>query len=220
MVNKFHPSWHELVIRYELLWEENLKLLRKYRDMSIPRADVMLAPFQYDLDAVKVVIPQAYPFELNVSNGFAWGTRSSIVMDASTRCIAVELMTDCVTEFEIKFLEHEFRMSWGKYLAEQGVLLLVENPARIKSEKAFVDWKPFIDEVYNYLREKDHVAWLLWGKHFESLGKTIPNTHFMHRTAAPHTSNSVNAFLGSSPFSRCNDYLKENGLEPIEWLNL
>lgn len=221
MVTYFHRSWHPIVYRNEELLRKNLKLLKEHRDSVTPRADVIFKPFKYDLSNVKVVIPQAYPYEIAVASGFAWGSSSSVILPMASRCIATELMLDAQSnlEFDNSFLELTFKDVWAERLAAQGVLLLVEHIGRIQKEDETLNWKPFVDDIYRYLKNKEHVAWLLWGRNFRSLSQDIPNHHFQHRTSAPHTSNSSNPFLGSSPFSRCNTYLENNGLAPIHWLN-
>ena len=41
--------------------------------------------------------------------------------------------------------------------------------------------------------------------------------HFVIESAHPSPFSARNGFFGSKPFSRCNNILKENGIEPINW---
>ena len=41
--------------------------------------------------------------------------------------------------------------------------------------------------------------------------------HLVIESAHPSPLSAYRGFFGSRPFSKCNDYLKSNGITPIDW---
>ena len=62
-------------------------------------------------------------------------------------------------------------------------------------------WEQFTDAVINAVNMQDRpIVYMLWGK-------------------APHPSplSAYRGFFGCRHFSQCNEFLKANGVEPIDW---
>ena len=106
--------------------------------------------------------------------------------------------------------------------AESGVLLLNSVLTVEKDKPAshkFVGWEEFTDSVIKKLNEKDEpIVFILWGNFAKGKIKYITNSKHLIISSSHPSPFSVNqGFLGSKPFSRTNEFLKNNGLKEIEW---
>ncbi len=105
--------------------------------------------------------------------------------------------------------------------AKQGVLLLnatltVEaNTAGSHQRKG---WEQFTDSVIKKISDdKKGVVFLLWGKFAQSKEPLIDTSkHFVLKAAHPSPL-AGGAFFGCRHFSKTNELLKQQGLEPIDW---
>ena len=106
--------------------------------------------------------------------------------------------------------------------AREGVLLLnsvltveMDKPASHKD----LGWQDFTDEIIRRLEKKDDcIVYILWGNFARSKKDLITNpNHYVIESAHPSPFSARYGFFGSKPFSRCNQYLKENGLKEIDW---
>lgn len=211
-----HESWHFLVDLPQ--WKENFKLLNKYRNYAHPSPIFILNPFQYPVEDISVVIPQEFPFDRKVSNGFAYGSLSEIQV---TKYLYNELYIDYQESlpFDPGALETKFTHFWGHKLAEQGVFLWVMNLGRIENQDTVLDWSEVCNAILEkVLLPKEHLVWLLWGKSVWKLSQNIPDSHAVFKTAKPTSLTTKHSFLGSRPFTSANTYLEENKLTPIQWV--
>lgn len=80
-------------------------------------------------------------------------------------------------------------------------------------------WETFTDAVIRCLAtQKEHLVFILWGGYAQRKGAFIDRSRHLV-IASPHPSplSAYHGFFGTKPFSRTNDYLKAQGLEPIQW---
>lgn len=106
--------------------------------------------------------------------------------------------------------------------ASQGVLLLNAtltvraNQAGSHQKKG---WEQFTDSVISIINaEKQNVVFLLWGAYAQKKGESIYKTkHLVLESVHPSPLSASRGFFGNKHFSRCNKYLTENGIEPIDW---
>lgn len=105
--------------------------------------------------------------------------------------------------------------------AKQGVLLLnssltVDNYSKKGHHKI---WFPVIKDIIEVINnKKTPIAWGLWGsvaKEFKPFIKTDNNIIFEHVHPSPRV--RYNDFIFSKPFSKINNFLKEQNLKEIEW---
>ena len=106
--------------------------------------------------------------------------------------------------------------------AKQGVLLLNSVLTVEKDKPAshkFIGWEQFTDEIIIKLNEKDSpVVFILWGNFAKSKAKYITNPKHLIISSSHPSPFSVNyGFFGSRPFSKTNEFLKQNNLKEIEW---
>jgi uracil-DNA glycosylase len=105
--------------------------------------------------------------------------------------------------------------------AEQGVLLLNatltvrENEAASHQKQG---WELFTDRVIQEISAKrEGIIFLLWGKFAQGKEVLIDRQkHFILKAAHPSPL-ARGAFFGSKPFSKTNQILLEQGLDPIDW---
>lgn len=105
--------------------------------------------------------------------------------------------------------------------AEQGVLLLNASlTVRVNepNSHAKIGWHTFTDAVIQRISEhKRNVVFLLWGAFARQKQVFIEQgKHLVLQTAHPSPF-SVEKFFGCSHFSKTNNYLVYNGIDPINW---
>jgi len=107
--------------------------------------------------------------------------------------------------------------------AEQGVLLL---NAVLTVERGLAGshqgkgWEEFTDRVVSVLSSgREGVVFMLWGSYALKKGGSIDRHRHLVLTA-PHPSplSAHRGFFGCGHFAKANDYLKQRGSEPIQWV--
>ena len=106
--------------------------------------------------------------------------------------------------------------------AEQGVFLL-NATLTVREHQAGshqnMGWEKFTDAVIRLLaEEREHLVFILWGGYAQRKGAFIDRAKHLV-IASPHPSplSAYHGFFGTKPFSRTNEYLIANGVEPIKW---
>ena len=176
--------------------------------------DIFRAFAKTPLNKVKVVILGQDPYhEVNQAHGLAFSVLCS-KLPPSLVNIYKEMSTDLnVTVNQDGNLD---------YLAKQGVLLLntiltVRNGQAL-AHKNF-GWETFTDNVIKHLNTLEQpIVFILWGSNAISKKKYLNNPkHYIISSAHPSPLSSYRGFFGSRPFSRTNEFLINNGVEPINW---
>ena len=79
-------------------------------------------------------------------------------------------------------------------------------------------WEQFTDAVIQTLNDnKKNVVYMLWGKYAQDKGAVIDRVNNLVLTSAHPSPYSVTNFYGNHHFSKCNAYLEEHGMSPIDW---
>lgn len=168
------------------------------------------------LDQVKVVILGQDPYHgAHQANGLSFSVQKSIALPPSLRNIFHELNTD----LGIPVSRHGDLTKW----AQQGVLLLnsvltVEAGQAASHQRR--GWEEFTDHVIDVLNEqREHIVFILWGAYAQRKGQRIDRDKHLVLTAAHPSPLAANrgGFFGCKVFSKTNHYLKQNGIEPIDW---
>ncbi len=106
--------------------------------------------------------------------------------------------------------------------ARQGVLLL-NAVLTVEKDKAASHrnwgWELMTDYIIKILNKKDEsVVFILWGNFAKEKAKLINNPkHYIIISPHPSPLSAYSGFFGSKPFSKANDYLIKNNIEPIDW---
>lgn len=168
------------------------------------------------LDQVKVVILGQDPYHgPNQAHGLSFSVQRGVAIPPSLRNIFHELHSD----LGIDLPKHGNLTHW----AEQGVLLLnavltVEAGQPTSHQKR--GWEDFTDHVIDVLnQQREHIVFILWGAYAQRKGQRIdPNKHLVLKAAHPSPlAANRGGFFGCKAFSKTNNYLKQHGIEPINW---
>lgn len=106
--------------------------------------------------------------------------------------------------------------------AENGVLLLnTVLTVRADSANSHKDcgWQWFTDTVIERLSERETpMVFMLWGANARSKKRLIDTSkHLVLECAHPSPLSASNGFFGCRHFSKCNEFLSQHGMEPIDW---
>ena len=106
--------------------------------------------------------------------------------------------------------------------AKQGVLLLntvlTVRQGQANSHKG-KGWEQLTDAIIKKLNEREKpIAFILWGANARSKASIITNpVHAKFECAHPSPLSAYNGFFGCRHFSKVNAFLKQNGIQPIDW---
>ena len=171
-----------------------------------------LCPF----DKVKVVIIGQDPYhEMGQAMGLSFSVPQGVVMPPSLINIFKEIEMDLGTPMPA----NGDLTRWAK----QGVLLL-NATLTVRAHQAGSHqrkgWEEFTDAAIRALSaERSHRVFILWGGYARSKKALIDaSKHLVLESVHPSPlSANRGGWFGNHHFSRCNDYLKAHGIEPIQW---
>ncbi|WP_445117065.1 uracil-DNA glycosylase [Acinetobacter sp. WZC-1] len=168
------------------------------------------------LHQVRAVILGQDPYHgPDQAHGLSFSVQRGLALPPSLRNIFHELQTD----LGVPPSRHGDLSQW----AQQGVLLLnsvltVEAGQPTSHQKR--GWEEFTDTVIDVLNEqREHIVFILWGAYAQRKGQRInQNRHLVLKAAHPSPlAANRGGFFGCKVFSKTNHYLKQNGIEPIDW---
>jgi uracil-DNA glycosylase len=171
-----------------------------------------LCPF----DRVRVVIIGQDPYhEPGQAHGLSFSVQDGVPFPPSLQNIFKEIQQDLGTPIPTTGnLER-----W----ARQGVLLLnatLTVRAHQANSHSALGWQQFTDAAIRALAtEREHLVYMLWGGYARSKGKMIDRQRNLVLESVHPSPLSANrgGWFGQHQFSRCNQYLQQNGLPPIVW---
>lgn len=218
---QLHPSWLE-VLKDEFLkpYFKDLKdfLLQEKQSGQIvfpPGSRIFAALDETHFDKVKVVIIGQDPYHgTGQANGMCFSVNRGITPPPSLKNIYKEVETD----LGLQPPNHGDLSSW----AANGVLLLnavltvrANQPASHQNQ----GWEVFTDTIIQTLSlKKSNLVFFLWGSFAKGKRNLIDsNKHLILEAAHPSPFSAYNGFFGCHHFSKANLYLKERGIEEINW---
>lgn len=106
--------------------------------------------------------------------------------------------------------------------AKQGVLLLnavLTVRANEPASHSKIGWMEFTNAVISKISdEKEGVVFLLWGKFAQEKQVLIDETkHHVLKAAHPSPFSADKGFFGCKHFSKTNEFLTKQSLDPIDW---
>lgn len=171
-----------------------------------------LTPF----DKVKVVIIGQDPYhEPGQAMGLSFSVPEGIVMPPSLVNIFKEIHDDLGKPMP----SNGDLTRW----ARQGVLLLnatLTVRAHIANSHQQLGWSFFTDAAIKALSaHREHIVYMLWGGYARSKRGFIDASKNLVLESVHPSPLSANrgGWFGQHQFSRCNEYLKANGEEEIDW---
>ena len=190
---------------------------KEYKEKTIyPKQNEIFNAFRYTpYQEVKVVILGQDPYHgVGQAHGLSFSVREHVPKPPSLVNIFKELKDDLGYPIP----------STGNLIpwTEQGVLLL-NSVLTVEKDKAASHsnhgWERFTDKVISLVNEKKTpVVFILWGSYARSKKSLITNPlHLIIESTHPSPFSAYNGFFGSRPFSKTNQFLQKNKLNPIDW---
>jgi len=220
-----------------VLWEESVPLMRQglhkelvrlaYDKTGNPkvfpaRENVFAALRQTNLEATRVVIIgqdpyfNEHPGKGPEAHGLCFSVKKGIPVPPSLRNILQEVNDSIYNGRQVSIDSDLTR--W----ALQGVLLLNASLtviAKCPNSHANLGWHRLTDNIIETIaRQKENVVFMLWGSFAQKKAALIdPTKHLILATSHPSPLSAHRGFLGSGVFRKCNEYLTQHGLRPIDW---
>lgn len=216
---KIDPIWKK-VLQEEFTkpyWENLTSNVRnQYTTKTVypPAPSVFRAFDLCPFDRVKVAIVGQDPYHgRGQANGLSFSVNDKVALPPSLKNIYKEIHND----LGIDPLQSGDLTRW----ASQGVLMLNSVLTVVGSAPAShsgIGWEQFTDAAIAALnKHKKHIVYLLWGKYAQTKGAVIDRSQNLVLASAHPSPYSAILFFGNHHFSKCNEYLIEHHLKPIDW---
>ena len=189
----------------------------EYRTRLIypPADDIFNAFHMTPLHEVKVVILGQDPYH---GDGQAHGLCFSVKPDVEIPPSLVNIYQELHDDLGCYIPNNGCLTKW----ADQGVLLL-NTVLTVRAHQANSHcghgWEEFTDAAIRILNEQDRpIVFILWGAPAQKKAAVLTNPkHLVLKSPHPSPLSAYRGFFGSRPFSKTNEFLAANGLEPIDW---
>lgn len=217
-------SWEELfeyIKTQDYAKKINQILNEEYATHTIfPPRNMIFNAFKYTpLKEVKVVIIGQDPYhEEHQAMGLSFSVPNGVALPPSL----INIYKEIENNFGYKM---NFASGDLTYLAKQGVLLLntiLTVRKSIPLSHQNIGYDLFVKDVLHTLDEQQQpMVFLLWGSYARSLKKYLsnPNHLILESTHPSPLSANRGGFFHQNLFLKTNNYLKEHGIEPINWKN-
>jgi uracil-DNA glycosylase len=166
-------------------------------------------------DRVKVVIIGQDTYHgPGQANGLCFSVNPGVRIPPSLQNIFKEIHNDMGTPLP----ENGDLTRWAK----QGILLL-NATLTVRAHQAGSHqkhgWETFTDAVIRKLsQEREHLVFILWGSNAIRKGSVIDTSkHLVLQSVHPSPLSAYAGFFGNNHFSKANQYLREHGVEEIQW---
>ena len=181
-----------------------------------PDADDIFNAFAFTpLSRVKVVILGQDPYH---GRGQAHGLCFSVKPGVETPPSLVNIYQELHDDLGCYIPNNGYLKKW----ADQGVMLL-NTVLTVRAHQANshrgMGWEQFTDAAIRVLNEQDRpIVFILWGSPAQKKAQMLNNPkHLILKAPHPSPLSAYRGFFGSRPFSKTNEFLVKNGLEPIDW---
>ena len=180
-----------------------------------PGNDIFNAFHLTPLSDVKVVIIGQDPYhEPGQAHGLSFSVKPGVDIPPSLQNIYKELHDDCGCYIP----NNGYLVKWAK----QGVLLL-NAVLTVRAHRAASHqgkgWEEFTDAAIRIVNEINRpVVFMLWGSFARNKKEMLDNPkHLILEAPHPSPLSAYRGFFGCKHFSKANEFLKENGVDPIDW---
>lgn len=181
-----------------------------------PNADDIFNAFHFTpLSEVKVVILGQDPYH---NEGQAHGLCFSVKPEVDIPPSLVNIYKELQDDMGCYIPNNGYLEKWAK----QGVLLL-NTVLTVRAHQANSHqgkgWERFTDAVIQAVNAQDRsIVFLLWGRPAQMKKSMLNNPkHLILEAPHPSPLSAYRGFFGSKPFSKTNEFLTKNGIEPIDW---
>ena len=189
----------------------------EYRTKVIyPPADDIFNAFAFTpLSEVKVVILGQDPYH---EPGQAQGLSFSVPRGMKQPPSLVNIFKEMQADLGIRPPDHGCLEGWARegVLLLNAVLTVREHQANSHRGKG---WENFTDSIIEALNNRQKpLVFILWGNNAKAKAKLITSPrHHIITGAHPSPLSAHNGFWGGRYFSGTNEFLEEQGIEPINW---
>ncbi len=177
--------------------------------------DVFAAYDRTPLAKVKVLILGQDPYhEPGQAHGLCFSVSPGVAVPPSLVNIYSELHDDIGCYIP----NNGYLAKW----ADQGVMLL-NTVLTVRAHVAYSHrghgWEEFTDATIAALNRQDRpIVYMLWGKGAQQKSAMLDNPkHLVLKAPHPSPLSAYRGFMGCKHFSKANDFLKANGVEPVDW---
>lgn len=148
------------------------------------------------------------------AHGLCFSVRQGVEVPPSLQNIYKEIHAD----LGLAIPSHGELTDW----TGQGVLLLntiLSVRAHAPMSHANLGWQTFTDAVITRLNEREQpIVFLLWGSPARAKKEWITNPrHLVLEAPHPSPLSAHRGFFGCRHFSKCNAFLREQGMPEIDW---
>ena len=183
--------------------------------LIFPPADDIFNAFAFTpLSQVKVVILGQDPYHNNgQAHGLCFSVKPDVEIPPSLVNIYKELQDDCGCYIP----NNGYLEKW----AREGVMLL-NTVLTVRAHQANshrgIGWEEFTDAAIRVLNEQNRpIVFMLWGRPAQLKKSMLYNPkHLILEAPHPSPLSAYRGFFGCKHFSKANEFLKANGLEPID----
>lgn len=192
-------------------------LVKEYKEQRIypDMYDIFNALKYTSYNDVKAVILGQDPYHgFGQAHGLCFSVKKGVKKPPSL----VNIFKEIESDLGIKEPNHGELTDWTK----QGVLLLnttlTVREGSPNSHKG-KGWEIFTDKVIELLNERESpIVFILWGSNARSKKAIITNpNHKILETVHPSPLSAYGGFFGCRHFSQTNDFLRQNGIDEIDW---
>ena len=218
---QMEPGWKQvLASEFESEYMQQLREFLKQekqqgKTIYPPGPEIFNAFNHTPFDQVKVVILGQDPYHgPNQAHGLCFSVRKGVKIPPSL----VNIYKEIEQELNLPMPDHGNLEGW----ADQGVLLLnatLTVQAGQAGSHQNKGWEKFTHAAIDRLnRQRDGLVFFLWGSSAQKKGKIIDrNRHLVLEAPHPSPLSAHRGFFGCGHFARANEYLIEQGKEPIDW---
>lgn len=218
---KIEASWKE-VLKDEFNKDyfqqvaAHLKMEKAAGKVIYPPGSLIFHAFEATpFDKVKVVLLGQDPYH---GPGQAHGLAFSVQPGVKPPPSLVNIFNELNKDLGVPIPSHGCLESW----ARQGVFLLNASLTVRAGEPlshSKTGWHEFTDRVIQKISDqKKNVVFLLWGRSAQDKQALIDETkHFVLKAAHPSPFSADKGFFGCRHFSKTNEYLVKNGIDPVDW---
>ncbi len=210
--NVLADEWQKPYFKELMLFLED-----EYKNQIVypKKEDVFNALKLTSFEETKVVIIGQDPYHgENQAHGLCFSVKERVKLPPSLKNIFKELQDDVARP-----VTDNGELT---YLARQGILMLNTVLTVRQGEPTSHNgkgWEEFTDRIILELNKKQSpIVFLLWGAHAQKKARFIDNPlHYKLISGHPSPLSAYRGFFGCKHFSKTNEILKNEGLEPINW---
>lgn len=213
-------EWDELLAdQWEMDYYKKLRafLVNEYRTQTVfpPMNDLFNALRCTSYSDVKAVILGQDPYH---GKGQAHGLCFSVKEGTPPPPSLVNIFKELNAETGLPIPKSGELTAWAKHgvLLLNTVLTVCEGQANSHRNQG---WEILTDRIIELLNRREKpIVFLLWGGPARAKSKLITNPrHLVLQCAHPSPLSAYNGFFGCGHFVKANEFLKNNGEQPIDW---